>query len=130
MGNGTGDFIYLLAAPAYLWVLIYGLRTFKEWPNIMARRNEARRDKAAIEGGQVERMDTRMRRLEERYEVLETAHQDCLDNFSAERDARAEERAGRLKAEALLLARQQSDQGAQLIVSSEREADAAKRNKP
>lgn len=121
MANGTlGDFIYLLAAPAWIWVLIYGLRTVKEWPNIMARRNEARRDAAAVHAGDWERLRNEVTRAHDRIDKV----QGELDLCHQERD---EWRSRAIAAEAVNLGRGEANQQAQRIVSTERQADARKR---
>jgi hypothetical protein len=116
--------VYALGAPAWLALMVYVVRTARDWPNFMARWNERQRDKAEIEGDQIARMDARMLRLETRVRELEEAHEECLQHLQAERAGRAKEHAGRLEAEAMLMARQRGDQAVQLRISAEREIDA------
>jgi hypothetical protein len=118
---------YAVVPPLWVWAGFTAVRTIRDWPNVMARWNERQRDAAEIESGQVDRMDARMLRLEQRCAALELAHQECLENLQNERDGRAAEHAGRLEAEALLMARQRSDQSVQVRLSAEREVDASAR---
>lgn len=60
--------LYLVGGPLWGAVLIYALRTVRDWPGIMGKWNERHRDAAEIEGARYVRMDERMQRLEQREE--------------------------------------------------------------
>lgn len=126
MDNVPG-WAYVVGGPLWLWAFIGLANLFRQSPNLWAMWNERKRDAADIEGSQVARMDARMLRLEERLNAAELAHAECLEHLQEERDGRAAEHAGRLEAEALLMARQRVDQAVQVRVSAEREVDAAGR---
>jgi len=100
--------------PLWAWVLIYALRTFKEWPAIMARRNEARRDTASA-------ADALLARYENRVASLEAAEEKCRFDLTE-----ALRRLGEI--EGYMMGRGKASQDAQLIVSAEREIEAAKRD--
>lgn len=121
MGDVPG-WAYVVGAPLWAVAVVYFVRTTKDWPGIMGRWNERRRDRAQIESDQYERIAARCTTLERRCDDLEREVQDCHRSL-------ADERAGRLAAEALLMGRQRSDQDAQLRLSAGRAADAAERNR-
>lgn len=100
---------YALAAPVWIWVCLYGLRTVKEWPNIMARRNEAKRDAAQIAGGMLDRLDKRI-------QFLEAAEEECRAELASAKGRIAE-------LEGYNIGRGEAKQDAQRMLSAEREAD-------
>lgn len=65
MASDFGGLAYLFAAPLWLVALIFAVRSFKDWPGIMARWNERQRDRAAIETEQYKRLAERCGKLEE-----------------------------------------------------------------
>lgn len=74
MGDVSG-LAFLVGAPLWVAVLIFGMRSFKDWPGIMARWNERQRDRAAIESEQY-------KRLAERCGRLELAEEKCRDDLA------------------------------------------------
>jgi hypothetical protein len=116
-----GDAWYwTLAAPLWLVVLIYGLRTAKDWPGIMARWNERRRDASAERAGDWSRLRAEIRRLDDRCDHLQREVDECR-----EREGVWMQRA--IAAESALMGKGEVKQEAQRIVSAEREIDAGKR---
>lgn len=103
----------LIGAPLWLILLTYLVRSAKDWPGIMARWNERRRDRATI-------ADEQFRLLADRCSSLEKAEEQCRHDL-----ADKERRLARL--EGYAEGRGEAHQEAQMIVSTEREADARKR---
>lgn len=68
MDESVFNKVFSAASAAWAIVLLNAVALFKAWPAIMERLNERKRDRAAIEAGQYERMDARMQRLEKREE--------------------------------------------------------------
>lgn len=115
MGN-VGDFAFLIGAPLWVAVLIYGIRSFKDWPGIMARWNERRRDAAQIEARQYARLDSRSQRLEERCDRLEASEEECRRELAAAKGRIAE-------LEGYNQGRGKADQEAAGIVAVERQRE-------
>ncbi len=103
MGNAS---YWLIGGPLWSLVLIYAVRSAKDWPGIMQRWNERIRDRAAIEADQFTRLDARTKRLEE-------AEEQCRHDL-----ADALKRIAELEGYNLGMGR--SAQEAQLIISQER----------
>jgi uncharacterized protein YlxW (UPF0749 family) len=109
---------------APLWVIaltVLGLAV-KIYPAILARINERRRDQAAEKAGDWTRLRDEVGRLAERVKALEEKVEVCERERDEAKHQLASERAGRLEAEAMLMARQRSDQDLQRRLSAEREA--------
>lgn len=67
----------LIGAPLAAIAATLIVTVVRAWPAIMAKVNEARRDRANIRTSELERMDARMQRLEDRCEALEAAVREC-----------------------------------------------------
>lgn len=122
MGNDFGGLAYLAVAPLWLVALIYGIRSFKDWPGIMERWNERRRDAAQIEADHYARLDARSQRLEERCDRLEVSEEECRRELSAAKGRIAE-------LEGYNIGRGSAQQEAAGIVAVERLADRKKEDK-
>lgn len=104
--------LFSVGTAAWAVVAMLGVALFAAWPRIMERRNESKRDRAAIEGSQYERMDARMQRLEQREEECQRQLTDALKRIAT--------------LEGFQVGRGEGHNEAQMILSSERQADAKK----
>lgn len=126
------DLVNILRAPATpLW--IFALATvamfFKTYPLIVARLTERKVAEDGIAGNQWKRFQDEIERLAKRVEVLEGRCRELQHEVEECHRERAEERAGRLAAEAQLVGRGNAQQEAAGIVAAERLADRAARDK-
>jgi uncharacterized membrane protein len=94
----------------------------RSWPAIMAKVNEARRDRADIRTNELERMDARMQRLEERCGVLEIEKEECRRELQEVRDQLAVERSERLRLGAIMQGQGEVRQRAAEVVAADRQA--------
>lgn len=113
MGDVPG-WAYVVGPPLWAVAVIYAIRTSKDWSGIMGRWNERRRDRAQIEGNQY-------RQLADRCTWLEAAEEKCRQEL-ADKERRL------AKLEGYAEGRGEAYQEAQMIVSTEREIDARKRD--
>lgn len=74
--------IFTVGTAAWAVVAMLGVALFAAWPRIMERRNEGKRDRAAIEAGQFDRMDARLQRLERREEECQAKLADALHRIA------------------------------------------------
>lgn len=114
MGNVPG-WAYVVGPPLWALAVIYFVRTTKDWPGIMARWNESKRDRAKIDHDQY-------KLVADRCTLLEQAEEKCRHEL-ADKERRL------AKLEGYADGRGEAHQEAQMIVSVEREIDAAKRDK-
>lgn len=100
---------YAVGAPLWLIFCTFAVRTVKDWPNIMARRNEAKRDTASA-------ADALLSRYEHRVAALEAAEEKCRDDLGDALRRIAE-------LEGYNMGRGKARQDAQRMLSEERESD-------
>jgi hypothetical protein len=112
MGDVPG-WAYIVGLPLWAFALILAVRSFKDWPGIMGRWNERQRDRAQINSDQY-------RQLADRCSSLEKAEEQCRHEL-ADKERRL------AKLEGYAEGRGEAHQEAQMIVSTEREIDARKR---
>ncbi len=115
MGDLPG-WAYVVGPPLWAGLVIYFVRTTKDWPGIMARWNERRRDRATIENEQYERLAARL-------SVVEAAEEKCRHEL-ADKERRL------AKLEGYADGRGEARQDAAVITAYERQLDAAKRDQP
>lgn len=101
---------------------VLAFRVWKVFPEFMARLNERRRDHDSASDRLQDRLAARVEKLEHRCDKLEEELAEC----HRERD---EWRSRAVAAEAFLTGEGQARQTGQMIVSAEREADAAARGR-
>jgi hypothetical protein len=114
--------IFNATAAAWTFVLMTAVALFKAWPSIMGRFNERSRDVDSAKGRDWDRLRAEIVRLDERCDHLQTEVDACREREGVWM-ARA------IAAEAYQLGKGQARQDAQVIVSTERQIDADKRDK-
>lgn len=122
MANGTLWNLapVLVGAPLTAIACAVVVTLVRAWPLIMERVNEARRDRATIRTGEMERMDARIRRLEDRCTELEDEKDECRRQLEGVRDELAAERAARMKLQAIIDGRGEVNQAAAVAAAEVR----------